>query len=184
MSTFARLVLACSIISAASALSHSGYGTAYSDAFEIDKTGFNACQIDASKLGKRWNTYYAALNEADWKEGGAEAGVCGKCIKTCGEAGCVISMIVDLCPAWACKRGNVDFSMPALEAATGFDWDHKPITWDFIECDASDASIDSVDNTDKDKIASQATGILNDIQDLIQDLVNVASGVGETQLAV
>lgn len=170
MSSFARLALMCSIVSAASALSHSGYGTAYSDAFEIDKTGFNACQIDASKLGKRWNTYYAALNEADWKEGGAEVGVCGKCIKTCGEAGCVISMIVDLCPAWACKRGNVDFSMPALEAATGFEWDRKPITWDFIECDTNLAGIDAK-NTEM--IAAQSTGVLDDIQDVVDIIQNI-----------
>ena len=160
------------IISGARAASHSGFGTAYSDAYEIDKTGFNACQFNSKKLGKKWNVFYAALNEADWDDGGAEAGVCGKCIRACGDAGCVVTMIVDLCPGWACDRGNVDFSMPALEAATGFEWDRKPITWDFVDCDASSNDSTEIDTKNTEKIAAQSARILDNIQDVVDIIQN------------
>ena len=172
MMCVARVCTVICILSGARAASHSGLGTAYSDAYEIDKTGFNACQFDASKLGKQWNTYYAALNEADWDDGGAEKGVCGKCIRTCGDAGCVVSMIVDLCPGWACDRGNVDFSMPALEAATGFEWDRKPITWDFVDCDSSSNDSTGIDAKNTDKIAVQSARILDNIQDVV-DIIQI-----------
>jgi len=176
----AVISLVICIISGARAASHSGFGTAYSDAYEIDKTGFNACQFNSKKLGKKWNVFYAALNEADWDDGGAEKenGVCGKCIRACGDAGCVVTMIVDLCPGWACDRGNVDFSMPALEAATGFEWDRKPITWDFVDCDDRDDNLTGIDASDTDKIATQSTHVLDDIQDVINIIQNGPVQIG------
>jgi len=42
---------------------HKGMGTAYSGAYEIDKTGKNACQFNAKKLPKKWQLYYAAMNK-------------------------------------------------------------------------------------------------------------------------
>ena len=113
---------------------------------QIDKTGFNACQFDANKLSKRWNIYYAAMNEADWKKYGGKSGVCGRCLKVKGVKGetteghkrrPIIVKIVDLCPEWACpkKEGhNIDFSTTALEAITGYDWDKKLIDWEFTSC--------------------------------------------------
>jgi hypothetical protein len=84
-------------------------------------------------------------------------------------------MIVDLCPGWACDRGNVDFSMPALEAATGFEWDRKPITWDFVECDTNLAGIDAKDT---DTIAMQSTHVLDDIQDVVNIIQNGPVQIG------
>lgn len=100
---------------------------------QIDKTGKNACQLNARRLPSRWRQYYAALNARDW-EGGRH---CGKCLKVKGRKGTVIVKVVDLCPAWACpkKTGHsVDLSADALGKATGYYWDRKPISWDFIKC--------------------------------------------------
>lgn len=123
---------------------HKGMGTAYSGAYEIDKTGKNACQFNAKKLDKKWQIYYAAMNEADWKRMGGKRGVCGKCLEVEGVKGettrghrikPVIVKVVDLCPDWACDRGNVDFSKVALKAITGYSWDKKKIRWRYTECE-------------------------------------------------
>lgn len=65
------------------------------------------------------------------KVGGA-AGAARDC-HTCDTASCHhfasphpsmtdCAQIVDQCPAWACDKGNVDFSTTALEAITGYSW--------------------------------------------------------------
>lgn len=122
---------------------HSGKGTAYSGAYEIDKTGKNACQFNAKALPDQWNKYYAALNEADWKRLGGVKGVCGRCLEVKGVNGettrghrirPVVVKVVDLCPSWACDKGNVDFSSVALKAITGYSWDKKKIKWRFTDC--------------------------------------------------
>lgn len=125
---------------------HKGMGTAYSGSYEIDKTGKNACQFNAKKLPKKWQVYYAAMNEADWKKMGGKRGVCGRCLEVVGVKGettrghkikPVIVKVVDLCPDWACKRGNVDFSKVALKKITGYSWDKKKIQWRYTDCEAS-----------------------------------------------
>lgn len=121
-----------------------GQGTAYSGQNQIDKTGKNACQFNAKKLPKRWRKYYAALNEADWRKAGTRGGksnACGKCLEVVGldrKRGApkkkVVVKIVDLCPKWACKAGNVDFSKDALYDITGYSWDRKTIQWKYTSC--------------------------------------------------
>lgn len=121
-----------------------GQGTAYSGNNQIDKTGKNACQFNAKKLPKRWRKYYAALNEDDWRKAGVRGGkskACGKCLEVVGldrKRGTpkkkVVVKIVDLCPKWACKKGNVDFSKDALYDITGYTWDRKKIQWQFTKC--------------------------------------------------
>ena len=111
----------------------------------MDATGQNMCEFSNSDLDDKWRVYYGAMNQADWnKAGGMD--VCGKCIAVRGVPGdvngghkieTVIVKIVDQCPDWACDPGNVDFSTTALEAITGYDWDKKKITWDFVDCDSN-----------------------------------------------
>lgn len=126
---------------------HKGWGTAYSGAFQINKTGKNACQFDVRKLDRKWNIYYAAMNEADWKAIGGNRGgrsnACGRCIEVKGKKGQttrgheikpIIAKVVDLCPSWACNKGSVDFSTVALEAITGYSWDKKKISWRYVDC--------------------------------------------------
>ena len=82
-------------------------------------------------MGKRWNTYYAALNEKDFKEAGRP---CGKCATVKGRRGTVKVKIVDICPAKYCKSGHIDLSSPALKKATGYSWDKKPVTFKIGKC--------------------------------------------------
>jgi len=108
----------------------------------MNDTGKNACQFKAKRLPKYWQKYYAAMNQADWKKMGKRK-ICGKCIKVVGVRGHttrghrirpVYAKIVDLCPSWACKRGNVDFSTVALQEITGYAWDKKKIRWEYVPC--------------------------------------------------
>lgn len=121
---------------------HSGMGTAYSGPFRMDKTGKNACQFNAKKMPVRWQKYYAAMNEADWKRLGKKF-ICGKCLEVKGVKGHttrghaikpIYVKVVDLCPSWACKKGNVDFSTLALKKITGYSWDKKKISWRIATC--------------------------------------------------
>ena len=129
------------------ARSPGGWATAYSGAFEVNKTGRNACQFDVRKLDKHWNVYYGAMNGADWRAIGGNRGgrsnACGKCIEVKGRKGQttpghkikpVIVKIVDECPSWACQKGSVDFSTVALKAITGYSRDKKRINWKYVEC--------------------------------------------------
>jgi len=134
--------LLLSMISATSAKVRTGMGTAYSKPFRMNDTGKNACQFKAKRLPKYWQKYYAAMNQADWKKMGKRK-ICGKCIKVVGVRGHttrghrirpVYAKIVDLCPSWACKRGNVDFSTVALQEITGYAWDKKKIRWEYVPC--------------------------------------------------
>lgn len=126
---------------------HKGWGTAYSGAFQINKTGKNACQFDVRKLDRKWNIYYAAMNGADWRAAGGNRGgrsnACGRCIEVKGKKGHttrghkikpIIAKIVDECPSWACNKGSVDFSSVALKAITGYTWDKKKISWRYVDC--------------------------------------------------
>jgi pyruvate/2-oxoglutarate dehydrogenase complex dihydrolipoamide acyltransferase (E2) component len=136
-------VLAC-LLGAASAAGHSGVGTAYGGPHDMDATGQNMCEYNPSSLDDKWQVYYAAMNEQDWDAAGGLDGVCGRCIAVRGVEGetasghdikTVVVKIVDQCPSWACEKGSVDFSSTALEAITGYDWDKKAITWDYVDCD-------------------------------------------------
>lgn len=109
----------------------------------MNATGENMCEYDPGSLDDKWQKYYGAMNEDDWNDAGGKGGICGKCIVVKGVQGetapgfsikPVVVKIVDLCPGWACDRGNVDFSTTALEAITGYSWDKKAIVWDYIDC--------------------------------------------------
>jgi expansin (peptidoglycan-binding protein) len=141
------IVLFAGVVDARDTKTHSGWGTAYSGAFQINKTGRNACQFDVRKLDRHWNIYYAAMNGADWRKAGGNRGgrsnACGRCIEVKGVKGQttkghhikpVIARVVDECPSWACKPGSVDFSSVALKAITGYSWDKKRITWKYVDC--------------------------------------------------
>lgn len=109
-----------------------GDGTAYSGAYEKDKTGFNACQY--GKLLPYFEVYYGAMNTAQYP------GSCGRCVVVRGiEAGStgkeVLVRIVDECAS--CSYGDVDLSMRALWDSTGFSWDRKRIEWEYVECEGS-----------------------------------------------
>jgi expansin (peptidoglycan-binding protein) len=71
------------------------------------------------------------MNERDFKKAGRP---CGKCVKAKGRKGTVYAKIVDICPKKYCKSGHVDFSTVALQKATGYSWDKKPISWKIVKC--------------------------------------------------
>ena len=48
----------------------------------------------------------------------------------------------------SCSHGDIDLSTDALEAATGFDWDRKPVTWSFCGCGGDDGGDDGADGAD------------------------------------
>ena len=109
-----------------------GVGTAYSGAGQMNRTGRNACGFNPKSLPKKYQTYYAAMNEGDFKKAGRP---CGKCVKVKGATGkTVYAKVVDICPKMYCKSGHVDFSSPALKAITGYSWDKKPIKWSWANC--------------------------------------------------
>ena len=116
----------------------------------MDATGQNMCEYNPNSLDDRWQVYYGAMNQADWEDAGGKGGICGKCIVVRGVPGQttpgfnikdIYVKIVDQCPDWACDRGSVDFSTTALKAITGFPWDKKRITWDFVPCPDSAAAV-------------------------------------------
>lgn len=129
----------------------------------MDATGQNMCEYKRSELDDRWEVYYGAMNEADWNAAGGKNGICGRCIKVSGVAGettpgfaikDVYVKIVDQCPSWACDRGNVDFSTTALKAITGFSWDKKLITWEYVNCPDDTQAL--VSDAKKDLAAAKA----------------------------
>lgn len=142
MSTIISFLIALlSLVVTIEGSTRTGMGTAYSGAYQMDKTGKNMCEFNAKKLPKRWQVYYAAMNEADWKKAGGKKGICGRCIKVRGVKGqttrghkikTVYAKIVDQCPSWACRKGNVDFSSVALKEITGYKWDKKKIHWEYV----------------------------------------------------
>lgn len=46
----------------------------------------------------------------------------------------VLFKVIDYC-ASGCDSGDLDFSRTGLKATTGYDWDEKPISWDWTSCD-------------------------------------------------
>ena len=154
------------VFMASCAVAFRGQGTAYSAEYDMDATGENMCEFKAKTLPDTFQRYYAALSEADWKSNGMYD-VCGRCIRACGTEkdapGCVIAMVVDQCPDWACVRGNVDFSTVALEKATGYSWDRKSIEWDFVDCDSGVLSSGSVE-----RISSEAVEALEAMDVMVQ----------------
>ena len=107
-----------------------GIATAYSGAGQMNRTGRNACGFNPKSLGKKWNTYFVAMNEGDFNKAGRPF---GKCIEIKGKS-TVYAKIVDICPKKYCKSGHVDLSSPALKKATGYTWDKKPVQWRFASC--------------------------------------------------
>lgn len=114
----------------------------------MDATGQNMCEFHPSNLDKRWQIYYGAMNEEDWDAIGGKDSICGRCIAVRGVKGqttsgfdirTIVVKIVDQCPSWACDKGNVDFSTSALKAITGYGWDKKSITWEYVDCPGTSA---------------------------------------------
>lgn len=110
----------------------------------MDATGQNMCEFHPSSLDRNWQIYYAAMNQKDWEDFGGKDKICGRCIAVRGVPGettsgfhikTIVVKIVDQCPDWACDEGNVDFSTTALKAVTGYGWDKKKITWEYVDCD-------------------------------------------------
>lgn len=98
----------------------------------MNRTGKNACQFNPKKISKKWNRYYAAMNERDFKKAGRP---CGSCVKAKGATGKIVyAKVVDICPKKYCKSGHVDFSTVALKKITGYSWDKKPIQWKWSSC--------------------------------------------------
>lgn len=164
---------------------HRGWGTAYSGAFQVNKTGKNACQFNVKQLDRHWNIMYAAMNEADWRAIGGNRGgrsnACGKCITVSGVKGHttkghrikpIIAKIVDLCPSWACKKGSVDFSSVALKAITGYSWDKKRIVWKYTECPKAENDYKPVSPTPSPSPKPRPTPSPSGPSDLEQSILN------------
>lgn len=148
------LAVACllALLGMATAQTYSGFGTAYSAPFRKDDTGFNACQF--GELEEKWEIMYGAMNSAQY------SGWCGKCIRVRGtEAGAsgkaYLVKIVDRCPT--CSYGDVDFSTTALEKITGFNWDHKAISWSEAPCDGPETASSEPAEEPEDKPEEEST---------------------------
>ena len=153
------------------AQAYRGQGTAYSGPHNMDDTGVNMCEFKANTIPEKWQRNYAALSQNEWESNGMYD-VCGRCIRACGtekdaEGRCVVAMVVDQCPDWACDPGNVDFSTVALEAATGYDWDRKSIEWEFVECDTE------MKNGDIEAANSATNGALAELETIAMDAKDV-----------
>ncbi|KAI7843620.1 hypothetical protein COHA_002860 [Chlorella ohadii] len=111
------------------AAKYSGDGTAYSDDYEKDSTGFNACGF--GDLGDKWEKYFCALPSNMF-----EGGHCGRCVRVCGADSCVVAKVVDACAS--CDYGDIDLSKRALKKSTGYEWDRKAVTWSFVSCDSGE----------------------------------------------
>jgi len=62
-------------------------------------------------------------------------GRCGQCVLVHGtEAGAsgakILVKIIDMCPG--CSYGDIDFSTKGLLDITGFSWDRKRISWEWV----------------------------------------------------
>lgn len=130
IATILALLYAC-IASVSAAKTFRGVATAYSKPGQMNKTGRNACGFNPRSLPKKYRTYFAAVNEGDFNKSGRP---CGKCVQAKGRKGTVYAKIVDICPKKYCKSGHVDFSTAALQKATGYSWDKKPISWKIVKC--------------------------------------------------
>lgn len=129
---FLSIIYLCISCAVAKGGYRKGVGTAYSGPGQMNRTGKNACQFNPKKLSKKWNTYYAAMNERDFNKAGRP---CGKCVKVKGKTGkTVYAKVVDICPRRYCNSGHVDFSSIALKKITGYSWDKKPIQWKWSAC--------------------------------------------------
>lgn len=136
-------LMALVLAAAGKTKSRRGVGTAYSGPGQMNKTGRNACGFNPKKLSKKWNKYYAAMNQGDWDKAGGRSGICGKCVKVKGVKGqtkrghkikTVYAKVVDMCPKKYCKSGHVDFSSTAFKKITGYEWDKKKIKWSLVKC--------------------------------------------------
>ena len=56
-------------------------------------------------------------------------------MKVCGSDGCTVAKVVDACAS--CGHGDIDLSKRALKEATGFEWDRKRVSWEFVSCSDS-----------------------------------------------
>eukprot|EP00887_Chlorella_sp_A99_P004774 scaffold4.g4774.t1 len=54
------------------------------------------------------------------------------------QAPCAPAQVVDMCAS--CSFGDVDLSSNILKQTTGYAWDRKPITWDWVPCDGGASS--------------------------------------------
>lgn len=50
---------------------------------------------------------------------------------------------LDYCAKGWCGENDLDFSKTALKAITGYEWDIKPISWEWTECDQDATAVDS-----------------------------------------
>ena len=87
----------------------------------------------------RAQVYYAAMNPKQFARGAA----CGGCIAVAGAATAgrrVLVKVVDECGS-GCHRQDVDFSLPALFAITGYAADRKPVNWTWMPCTPAGARV-------------------------------------------
>lgn len=116
-------------------------------------TGRNACGLSGGELSGRWNCYYAALPIGCGAQSVDSRARCGDCIKVCGSKGCTVVKVIDQCASCSC--GDVDLSTDALQATTGYDWDRKPVTWEWLDsCDSGDSASLSIASLSEDTSAS------------------------------
>jgi hypothetical protein len=124
---FKTLLLLLAAAPFVAAQSYTGEGTAYCGPNDKDCTGLNACGF--GNIGPYFEVYYGAMNWAQFP------GRCGQCVLVHGtEAGAsgakILVKIIDMCPG--CSYGDIDFSTKGLLDITGFSWDRKDISWEWV----------------------------------------------------
>ncbi|KAI3429874.1 hypothetical protein D9Q98_010185 [Chlorella vulgaris] len=98
---------------------------------QLEEGGVNTCQL--VDLPDYFQQFYVHLPSSLFDES-----VCGQCIRVKGIAtgasdASFTVMVVDRCTT--CSDTELDFSVEAMAAITGYMWESKAVAWEWAECD-------------------------------------------------
>eukprot|EP00890_Picochlorum_soloecismus_P004772 jgi/Picsp_1/5296/NSC_02657-R1_hypothetical protein CHLNCDRAFT_58394 [Chlorella variabilis] len=119
-----------------------GHASANVKSLDNAMSASGTCSLDKSVIEKRWQEFYAVINEKDFKEDGG-SGICGKCVRVRGVAegntrtskiGTVYAKVVDVCSSDECKKGEIGFSQRTIDTFARYSWDSSRLKWDVVPC--------------------------------------------------
>lgn len=120
----------------------SGHASVNVRSLDCALSSSGTCLLEKNEIDKRWQEFYAVVNEKDFKEDGG-MDLCGKCIRVRGvsagntrtsKIGTVYAKVVDACPSDDCKKGEIGFSQRTLDAFARYSWDKSRLKWDVVPC--------------------------------------------------
>lgn len=120
----------------------SGHASVNVRSLDCALSSSGTCLLEKNEIDKRWQEFYAVVNEKDFKEDGG-MDLCGKCVRVRGvsagntrtsKIGTVYAKVVDACPSDDCKKGEIGFSQKTLDAFARYSWDRSRLKWDVVPC--------------------------------------------------